>query len=174
MTSEKSSGFMGKKINLFLLIIIVLILLGFGGVSVYYQYTFKDVNQKYDNISSNLASCKQNLSQTADDLITAVRNLNSTTTDIRKYDVLYEEKAEELESKQTELSNTKAELTRVTLQKEVYKKQIDEAYSKIISLNNTIDDLNQEINSLNNEVEDQKDEISCLLNTEDDEEYDCI
>ena len=66
------------------------------------------------------------------------------------------------------------ESTRVTLQKEVYKKQIDKAYAEILSLNNTISSLNQQIRSLNNQLEDQKDTIACLMNTDDSEEFGCI
>lgn len=168
------SSFMGKKVNWFLLLMLILVLLGFGGVSVYYQYTFKTVNQEFDDVSSGLSVCEQNLSQTTDALMIAVRNLNSTETDIRKYDVLYEQKAEELETKKDELLDTRADLTRVTLQKEVYKKQIDEAFAEIIGLNNTIKSLSSQIKSLNNQVENQKEEIACLLNTDDSDEYDCI
>lgn len=165
-----ASGFMGKKVNLFLLLMIILVLLGFGGISVYYQYTFKNVNQKFDNISTNLGMCEQNLSQTADALMTTIRNLNSTEVDIRKYDVLYEQKAQELETKKDELSDTRADLTRVTLQKEVYKRQIDDAYAQIIGLNKSITSLNSQIRSLERNINRLNTRISCLSNTIDDDE----
>ncbi len=165
-----ASGFMGKKVNLFLLLMIILVLLGFGGISVYYQYTFKNVNQKFDNISTNLGMCEQNLSQTADALMTTIRNLNSTEVDIRKYDVLYEQKAQELETKKDELSDTRADLTRVTLQKEVYKRQIDDAYAQIIGLNKSITSLNSQIRSLERNINRLNTRISCLRNTVDDDE----
>src|SRR4030042_493059 len=109
-----SSGFMGKKLNIFLLLMIILILLGMLGVSVYYQNTLK--------------------------------------------------------IKKTELANIQAELTRVTLQKEVYKRQIDEAYIQIIGLNKTITSLNSQIYSLNREVDRLNTRVSCLRNTADSQE----
>ena len=169
-----ASGFMGKKVNMFLLLMIMLVLIGFGGISVYYQFTFKDVNDNYNNLSTNLEICAQNLSQTADALMTTVRKLNSTETDIRKYDIIYEDQAGELDKKSEQLSDTQAELTRTTLQKEVYKRQIDDAYADLIKLNKSIVSLNKQVISLNNQVDDQKDTISCLKNTDDDDESGCL
>ena len=169
------TGFMGKRVNLFLLLMLMLVLISFGGISVYYQHTFKDLNQKFDNTTSNLGVCQNNLSQTTNAFMTAIKNLNSTETDIRKYDTLYEQKAGELEQKKGELTNTQAELTRVTLQKEVYKQQIDAAYAQIIGLNRTITNLNTQINSLNAQVSRLKSDITCLKNTADaDEQAQCL
>jgi chromosome segregation ATPase len=159
--------FMGKRVNLFLVLMLMLVLIGFGGVSVYYQYTFKNLNQKYDNVSNNLGVCEQNLSQTTNAFMTAVKNLNSTETDIRKYDTLYEQKAGELEGKKTDLANTQAELTRVTVQKEVYKAQIDQAYTQIINLNRTITNLYGQINGLTAQVSRLNSRVSCLRKTAD-------
>nr|MCK4930013.1 hypothetical protein [Nanoarchaeota archaeon] len=105
-----------------------------------------------------------------DALMTTIRNLNSTEVDIRKYDVLYEQKAQELETKKDELSDTRADLTRVTLQKEVYKRQIDDAYAQIIGLNKSITSLNSQIRSLERNINRLNTRISCLSNTIDDDE----
>ncbi|MBW2991189.1 hypothetical protein KY348_05810 [Candidatus Woesearchaeota archaeon] len=169
-----AKGFVGKKVNIFLLLMLILILLGFGGVSVYYQYTFKDINQKFNDISTGLGVCEQNLSQTSSALATAMKNLNSTETDIRKYDALYEQKAEELDKKKDELGDTQAELTRVTLQKEVYKKQIDQAYVQIIGFNKTINSLKKQIDDLEEDIDDLNIKVSCLKNTDDSEESGCL
>lgn len=161
---------MGKKVNLFLLIMIMIVLLGFGGISVYYQYTFKNVNQNLNTISTERDMYKQDLSQTEEALTTALRNLNSTETDIRKYDVLYEQKAGELEEKQDELTDTRANLIRATLQKEVYKKQIDQAYAEILVLTTSINTLEGQVASLEDDVDDLTAKISCLTNTDDSDE----
>jgi chromosome segregation ATPase len=121
-------------------------------------------------VSTGLGTCEQTLAQTNISLFTLRGELNSTTSDIRKYDTLYEQKAGELEQKKTELTSTQAELNRVTLQKEVYKKQIDEAYASIINLNRTITSLNVRVNSLTNQLEDANDVVSCLKNTADAQE----
>lgn len=169
-----SEGFMGKKVNLFILLMLLLLLLGFGAVSVYYQYTIKNVNDKFDDKSTTLGMCETNLLSNITALKNAEKSLNSTTTDIRKYDVLYEQKAGELEEKEDELSSAKAEINRITIQKEVYKKQIDSAYAQIIIFNETIDDLEDDVRSLTNQFEDQKDRVDCLLGKDDAEEYLCI
>ena len=107
------SSFMGKKVNMFLLLMLMLVLIGFGGVSVYSQYTFKNLKQEYENASTGLSTCQLTLSQTNTSLTSLRRELNSTTTDIRKYDALYEQKAAELDQKKTDLANTQAELNLV-------------------------------------------------------------
>jgi len=169
------TGFMGQRVNLFLLLMLMLVLLGFGGVSVYYQYTFKNLNDNFENVSTVLDMCTQNLNQTTSSFMSALKNLNSTETDIRKYDVIYEQKAAELEQKKTDLANTQADLTRTTMQKEVYKRQIDEAYAQLIALNRTVTLLNTQINSLSREVDRLNIRVACLRNTDDsDESADCF
>ncbi|MBN2052116.1 hypothetical protein JW756_01315 [Candidatus Woesearchaeota archaeon] len=169
------TGFMGKKVNLFLLLMLMLVLLGFAGVSVYYQYTFKNLNSQFENVSGVLGYCEQNLNQTTNSFMSALKNLNSTETDIRKYDKIFEDKVRELEQKKSELASTQADLTRVTMQKEVYKKQIDEAYAQLISLNKTVTSLNTQVNSLNREVDRLNTRVACLRNTDDTEEAsDCF
>ena len=166
---------MGKKVNTFLLLMILLVLMGFGGVSVYYQYTFKNINEDFDSISTNLASCEQNLSQTADTLIKAIRKLNSTELDIRKYDKLYEEQTGQLEETEEDLDRTKSELNRMTLLGEVWRKERDAAVSQIKVLNKSISTLNSRINTLENTINRLKDDIDCLLDTNDADETDlCI
>ena len=165
-----TSGFMGKKVNLFLLLMLILVLIGLGGVGVYYQYTFKNINQKFNDISTNLGMCEQNLSKTADALMTAIRNLNSTETDIRKYDVLYEQKAEEVEEKEEELTRAKADLARLTILSEVWKKERDSYFNQITDFNKTITNLNKQIDNLDDDIYDLNVRISCLVNTDDEDE----
>jgi len=154
--------FMGKKVNMFLLLMIILVLAGLGGVSIYYQHTFKTVNQNFNNASSNLASCQQILEQTTGTLASTVQNLNSTESDIKKYDSLYEQKAKELEAKKQELTNTQGDLNRVTVLKETYKRQVDDYYSRILVLNTTVIKLNQNVTSLKSQVNQWQDIASCL------------
>ncbi|MFH0870107.1 MAG: hypothetical protein V1866_03560 [archaeon] len=162
--------FMGKKVNMFLLLMIILVLAGLGGVSIYYQHTFKTVNQNFNNASSTLASCQQTLEQTTGTLMSTVKNLNSTESDIRKYDTLYEQKAGELEAKKQDLANTQADLNRITVLKESYKRQLDDYYTKILVLNVTITKLNQNVSSLKNELNSWKDIASCLRNADSESE----
>ncbi|MBU1198498.1 MAG: hypothetical protein KKF46_00285 [Nanoarchaeota archaeon] len=166
-----ASGFMGKKVNLFLLLMIILVLVGFGAISVYYQYTFKNINQKFDDKAGDLGTCELNLVNNMTELLKARSSLSSTTTDIRKYDVLYEQKAEALETKEGELSDTRAELTRVTMQKEVYKRQIDDAFAQIITLNQSIKSLGQQVNSLTIQLNKEKEKVACLINNKDADEW---
>ncbi len=165
-------SFVGKRLNLFILLMMLLILIGFGGVSVYYQYTFKNINDKYTNLNSDYDICMQNLSHTTSDLNKAFANLASTTTDIRKYDELYESKESEIKAKEDLVDELTADLTRVTLQKEVYKNQIDEAYIEINDLraNNTI--LENQKASLETDIFNLEEEVECLLNQDDEDEYD--
>ena len=161
------SSFMGKKVNMFLLLMLMLVLIGFGAVSVYSQYTYKSLKSQHDNATVSLGTCQETLTLTNSSLTKLRSELNSTTTDIRKYDTLYEQKAAELAEKSTQLTSTQADLQRVTLQKEVYKKQIDEAYAKMIALNRTVTTLSLQVDDLEEEVNDLKEKVTCLRNTGD-------
>lgn len=167
------SDFMGKKVNMFLLLMIIVVLVGMGVVSIYFQHSFKTLNTQFENTTGILGTCQSELSQTNQALSTSQRSLNSTTTDIRKYDTLYEQKAAELETKKTDLSKAQAELNRVTVLKETYKRQVDEYYSKILSLNTTIKTLGQSIASLNSDVTRLQNRAECLRVKSDDQENTC-
>jgi chromosome segregation ATPase len=167
---EMSSEFMGKKLNVFLLLIIIFILLGMLGVSVYYQNTLKNKKNEIESTSGKLSVCEQNVTSMSDILFNTMKSLNSTETDIRKYDTLYEQKAAELEKKKTELSNTQADLTRMTVLQETYKKQIDVYSGQVINLNKNITSLISQVTSLNREVDRLNDRVDCLRNTVDGEE----
>ncbi len=167
------SDFMGKKINMFLLMMVILVLIGMGAVSIYFQHSFKVLNTQYDNKTEILGTCQSELSEKNQALTLAQKSLNSTTTDIRKYDTLYEQKANELETKKTDLAKVQADLNRATVLKETYKRQVDEYFASLTTLNATITKLNQNITILKNQLTIWQDRSSCLLNKDDGEESEC-
>lgn len=167
------SDFMGKKINMFLLMMVILVLIGMGVLSIFFQHSFKSLNTQFENTSSTLGSCQSELVQTSQALTLAQKSLNSTTTDIRKYDTLYEQKANELESKKTDLAKAQAELNKATVLKETYKRQVDEYFAAVTKLNNTITKLNQNITIMKNQLDIWQERSSCLLSTDDGEESEC-
>ena len=168
------SEYMGKKVNAFLLIMVILVLLGMGGLSIYYQRTFKNVNSAYEDVSTELQTCKQDLTVTSTNLQDAQKSLNSTESDIRKYDTLYEQKARELEQTKDVLSQTKTNLSREILLKEQFKRQSDLYLGNIRSLNSTITQLSNDITNLKRDISRLESRISCLKLREGSEENSCF
>jgi chromosome segregation ATPase len=156
------SEFMGKRVNMFLILMLILVLLGIGGISIYYQRTFKDVTSQYDSVSNTLASCQENLSQTTARLVNVQASLNSTTTDIRKYDSLYEQKSQELDQKKKELSDTQTNLQKETLFKQQFQKQSEDYYRQILILNSNITKLTNRVADLTDELDECNDLSACL------------
>jgi chromosome segregation ATPase len=148
----------------------MLVILGMGGLSIYYQRTFKNVNDQYDQAANTLKVCQQELSQTAATLQSTVTNLNSTETDIRKYDSLYEQKNAELSETQKALEDTKANLQKETLFKQQFQKQSEAYYAQMQTLQLNVSKLVNRVADLNAEVNDYEDYSDCLLDKTDSQE----
>ena len=166
------SDYMGKKVNAFLVIMIIVVLLGMGGLSIYYQRTFKNVNTEYDTVFNGLQECKANLTTTSLTLQNVKQSLNSTEGDIRKYDTLYAQKSDELSQVQSNLKTTQANLQKETLFKQQFQKQAEDYYKQIQDLNVNITTLKSQVSSLQFEVSSLSNEVSCLRSTADVNEAD--
>lgn len=103
-------GFLQKKVNIFLLLIIVIMVIALGVSAVYYNETFMKQGSECAATSSMLDTCESSLQSYKDLLNRTVSELNQTTEDIHKYDVLYENKSVELESTKKDLEDTSEEL----------------------------------------------------------------
>ena len=155
--------YMGKKVNGFLMIMLIVVLLGMGGLSIYYQRTFKNVNQDYKEISANYQTCQADLKQTSTTLQNTLSNLNSTESDIRKYDTLYEQKSKEVESQKDELATVKASLQKETLFKQQFQKQAEDLKKAVTVINDSLIVLQKDYKALQVEAD-------CLWDTDDSEE----
>ncbi|MBN1793133.1 hypothetical protein JW826_05610 [Candidatus Woesearchaeota archaeon] len=165
--------FMGRKVNLFLVLMIIIVVLGMGALSIYYQRTFKDVNQEYNELSEQNAACQLNLSTTVNKLQTTIKNLNSTESDIRKYDTLYEQKAQELQDTEKSLNDVKTKLQSETLFKEQFKRQAEQYYSQVQVLNANVSSLEKTLKNKDFLIDTLQTKVDCLEDTSDGNEDEC-
>jgi uncharacterized protein (DUF3084 family) len=151
--------YMGKKVNMFLIIMIIVVLIGMGGLSIYFQQTFKSVNTAYNEVSADLEKTSNELAITKNELNAVRSNLNNTESDIRKYDDLYAQKQGELDARSKELADTKASLQRETLFKQQFQKQAEELAEDKEDLEDQVDRLSNLVADLRQDLEDCEDEL---------------
>jgi chromosome segregation ATPase len=138
-------SFLGKNINLALTVLILIIILAATGVTILYQRGLRVRTTQYENVSSNLSQCLKAVANYQDVLSQKEVQLNATSQDIRKYDVLYTQKVSELDQKQQELTTTQTNLNAMTLQKEQFKELYGGALLNISNLQTSIGNLQNQL-----------------------------
>jgi chromosome segregation ATPase len=168
------AGFIGKKINIFLVVMIMIVLAGMGGISIYYQNSLKQITDKHVDKSGKLDVCQAELQSTTQTLSNTIKNLNNTEKDIRKYDNIYSQITGELDETSDELSKTKLQLeTAITYQK-IFKQKVDDFQAENIKLKEEVEDLTQEVESQEKEIKKLIKEVNCLYDESDaNEEAEC-
>jgi chromosome segregation ATPase len=155
-------AFMKKDVNLGLLILIVVSLLLFGGFSVYYQTTFKDVSleckeqvEQLSDVTKQLSSKRQELNETYSLRVKAEQD--KQTLDVRYNEVRGEN--DNLKSDNTnlrsEVSSTKSQLAEKTVELGTTKSLLAQTQASLSAANS-------EITSLKSQKSNLKDEIDCL------------
>ena len=169
-------SFMGKNINLFLLILVIGVVILLAGASLFFQENLKNINKNLKEERSNLNLCKTELISKINALNQTLENLNFTKQDISKYGVLYQNKTVELETTQSELSEKSEQLSSATTQLTSTKTELADVKAKYTSENILRQELELEVGSLSQElksvtsakaaadakIEDLKDDISSL------------
>ena len=157
--------FLQKNINLFLIFILVIMIGLVVIITMYYESRFEDVSGVYRFLDKNLSTCEVDLANTKNELSKLSTNLNSTESDIRKYDELYVTKANELESAKTNLDNAKSALSLSEKNLQEYKAKYESEKNKADKLIDDNNKLSIEVASLTSEV-DRKNRIISDLNAE--------
>ncbi len=154
------SGFLGRNINfaLFLLVLVV-VLIGAGTTVLYYKGLSERTSQ-YETTSLNLTQCLTSLANYRNVLLTRESELNETSQDIRKYDLLYSQKQSELTDAQKDLDETKRQLTSTILQKEQYKSQMEQKATEVAQKTAQIVKLEAQVDALKTKVADLEDDLS--------------
>jgi len=154
-------SFMYKRINIFLLILMCLIVVGLAGTAIYFQETFKGLNSNYKGVFSNFTTCTDVLSIKEEKLSSCFDDLNSTARDIGKYDSLYENKVDELKMTQEELLLTDRELKNTKLEvvkaQSLYQQELKKAADlerQIAFLNQQLIDIENTVRKLNDDLDD--------------------
>lgn len=160
--------YLERNINLFLLLLVIGIAVVVAGTSLYYQETFTNVTTRLDNSTKQLNTCNADLSNTRFRLNRTSASLNFTVQDIRRYDVLYENKTEQLalttknlEDTSKTLESTKFKLSETA---DLYEKYL----SKYNEQKNINTDLVQQVSNLEEIKSSQAAEISKLKKKIDD------
>ena len=152
--------YLGKNINLVLVGLILVTVVLAVGTAMLYQRGLEQRTDEYETTNTNLSQCLTMADNYKDKLVQRETELNQTSQDIRKYDLLYEQKVSDLEVKQQEVVSTKQQLSSMTLQKEQYKNLYGDALINISSLQVKIGNLERDNNALRGRVSDLLDDLN--------------
>ncbi|MBI5398351.1 hypothetical protein HZB03_02705 [Candidatus Woesearchaeota archaeon] len=140
--------FLEKNINLFLLLLVMGIAVVVAGTSMYYQSTFTNVTSRLDITTNTLNTCSADLDNTKFRLNKTLASLNFTVQDIRRYDLLYENKTGQLVLTERNLQETARTLdstkTKLGETAELYQRYLTK-YDEQKAIN---DDLLQQVSDL--------------------------
>ncbi|MBU0461066.1 MAG: hypothetical protein KJ574_00610 [Nanoarchaeota archaeon] len=155
-------SFFQKNINLFLMLIIVVSVVAYAGSTIYYQDMFQSITSESSGIKTKYSTCQAELDNTLGQLSRTQEVLNSTESDIAKYDVLYENKSTELATTQTTLTATQTSLSSYTNLYAQEKKRADDLNVEVTRVTNLKNQLTTENNALRLQVADLQADIDDL------------
>lgn len=144
--------YLGRNVNLALLVIIIGVVIALVGTTVFFQRGLQNKTQQFENTYSNLGECQVALSNFQDKYSQALEEVNETSESIRKYDQLYEQKTGELKDTQTQLTETQKQLAFEKLQKDRFKEYYEAQVRANLQLNQTIESQKSQINSLKSQL----------------------
>lgn len=154
-------AFMKKNINFGLMLIVIALLVGFTGFSIYYQTTYLKLSKDYKAKVAELGDVSKALNLERS-------TLNQTSLQLQ----IKEEREQDLGTKYTVLKGQRdqLEVDKVKLQADVSQKnqkilELSNEVSKlevdVINVKTQLDDANSEISSLNKVVKEWKDKAKC-------------
>lgn len=145
--------FLQKNINLFLIFLIIVMIGLVVMLSVYFEKRFEQVSGVYKFVNKNLSSCESQLSIAQKELNKIDTTLNSTESDIRKYDELYVTKSNELDRQKQGLENAQQALS-------LSEKNLAEFKAKYESETSRANTLQSDVNKFTIEVANLQDQIN--------------
>lgn len=145
--------YLGRNVNLALLIIIIGVVVALVGTTVFFQRSLQNRTGAFEDTAGQLQQCQVSLNNYINQYAEAQEQVNQTAQDIRKYDQLYEQKVADLKETTETLASTQAQLQFEKLQKERFQQYYEDAMRTIASQNSTIRTLNTRIRNLENELE---------------------
>jgi chromosome segregation ATPase len=144
--------YLGRNVNLALLIIIIGVVVALVGTTVFFQRSLQNRTQEYETTTDTLSTCQLALSNYESKYAESLAKVNETTQDIRKYDQLYEQKVGELKDTQTQLSDTAKQLAFEKLQKEKFQQFYEQTARVNAQLNQTVVAQKSQIDSLSSQL----------------------
>ena len=139
-------AYMGRNVNLALLVIIIGVVVALVGTTVFFQRVLENRTDAYQDTSLTLDQCQIELGNYRETASEAQRQANQSAQDIRKYDELYEQKVGELQDSNRQLAFEK-------LQKEHFQASYEAELVQSRSLNQTIDSLRARIDDLEEDLD---------------------
>ncbi len=148
-------SFMYKKLNVFLLLLMCIVVIALAGTSIFFQDSFRAINTQYKETSKNYTATGQSLQRCQNTLNQKAEQLNSTSLDISKYDQLYTQKTGELDQTKGKLLETDANLKETQAEKA----KVEQAYQQAL-----IDEqgLKQQMIGLQSQISDYAQQITAL------------
>jgi chromosome segregation ATPase len=107
-----SKRYIGKNINMFLIVIIVISTMSLVAMSTYYNQRYTSISNHNKELADLYNNASRDLNSTLQDLIELQGTFEEKTTDVERYDELYSEKVGELENTQSELTKAKNDYER--------------------------------------------------------------
>lgn len=154
-------AYLGKNINMALLLLIVGIVVVLIGITIVFQTGLKTRTSDYELASENLTECSTQLANYKDRLSEEEEKATSAAQDIRRYDQLYEgkvdelsEAADELDASQKKVTLKDLRITSLESEKNILKDKEDQC---IQNLNTKIG----EIERLDDKIDSYQSKISC-------------
>lgn len=98
--------YLGKNINMFLLIIIIISVGSLMGVTSYYNQRYQTIGNEHREQTLIMHNMSTELSITKNELAILQGKFNQTSTDVEKYDELYTEKVQQLQKTSSDLDQT--------------------------------------------------------------------
>lgn len=147
-------SYLGRNVNLALLVIIIGVVIVLVGTTVFFQRGLQNRTSEYQQTNDDLSQCRIALNNYMSQANEAQENATRAFQDIRKYDELYEQKSGELKSTKDQLSDSQKQTAFERLQKEKFQQFYEAEKKTNYQLNQTINYQQNEIDSLNDDLAD--------------------
>jgi uncharacterized membrane protein YgaE (UPF0421/DUF939 family) len=148
------ASYLGRNVNLALLVIIIGVIVALVGTTVFFQRSLQNRTEAYQETTGTLEECRTALANYESKYTQATQQVNQTTQDIRRYDQLYEQRTAELKETQTTLNSTKVQLQFEQVQRQYFQASFESQLRLAAQLNTTVNALNQQVTRLRSDLAD--------------------
>ncbi len=157
----------------------MLLCMGIAAASVYYQYTYTDLQSKYEVSNGTLQKTMVDYQEKEKFLDAALQNLSLSEKREEALGGKYQEVETEKVGLQSDLTTANEAIKKLNKQKEDLQSNVDtlkrengklvfekdQLEDKVTELNDDIDDLKDDIDDLNDDIDDLNDKIKTLETT---------
>jgi chromosome segregation ATPase len=156
--------YLGRNINMFLILVIIISISSLVGMSTYYGYRYQKISSSHNDMAKDLQNTTALLDSTLSELNQLKNTLSQTSTDIQKYDELYLSKVSQLEKTQNDLSKMQADLNSKNVELITISNTLLNEQRKITLLQSERNELKVDIKNANNKISNCQD---CANNNDD-------